>query len=140
MPSAADAVRRLRPVVASCVDVEFRLLAASSPYHLLGVLPICNRMPSMKTASIPEIRVEPQLLDDIESVLKEGETLAEFVEATVRRGVEYRLIEDELRVRRGAASEKAEEERSVDDVLADLQAKVDSTREWLSKKHGPAAE
>ena len=38
----------------------------------------------MKTAVIPQIRVEPELRADLESVLKQGETLTDFVEATVR--------------------------------------------------------
>jgi hypothetical protein len=44
----------------------------------------------MKTVTLPEVRVEAQLLTDIESVLFEGETVEIFVEAAVRRAVELR--------------------------------------------------
>jgi len=38
----------------------------------------------MKSAVIPQIRVEPELRAELEAVLKQGETLTDFVEATVR--------------------------------------------------------
>jgi plasmid stabilization system protein ParE len=39
----------------------------------------------MKSAVIPQIRVEPELRAELESVLGQGETLTDFVEATVRK-------------------------------------------------------
>ncbi|MFN7724032.1 MAG: YlcI/YnfO family protein, partial [Rubrivivax sp.] len=39
----------------------------------------------MKTAVIPQVRVEPKLRADLDAVLLPGETLTEFVEASVRR-------------------------------------------------------
>jgi hypothetical protein len=44
----------------------------------------------MTTFTLPEVAVEAQLLTDIESVLFEGETVAMFVEAAVRRAIEHR--------------------------------------------------
>ncbi len=44
----------------------------------------------MTTFTLPEVPVEAQLLTDIESVLFEGETVAMFVEAAVRRAIELR--------------------------------------------------
>jgi hypothetical protein len=38
----------------------------------------------MKTATIPSVRVEPELRAEVESLLSEGETLSQFVEASVR--------------------------------------------------------
>jgi hypothetical protein len=35
----------------------------------------------MKTATIPSVRVEPELRAEVESLLSEGETLSQFVEA-----------------------------------------------------------
>jgi len=43
----------------------------------------------MKTAVIPQVRVEPELRADLDAVLLPGETLTEFVEASVRRAVEF---------------------------------------------------
>lgn len=53
----------------------------------------------MKTAIIPQIRVEPELRSDLESVLRQGETLSEFVEATVRNAIEYRRMQTEFHTR-----------------------------------------
>ena len=38
----------------------------------------------MKTATIPSVRVEPDFRAEVEAVLADGETLSEFVEASVR--------------------------------------------------------
>jgi len=57
----------------------------------------------MKTAIIPQVRVEPELRSDLESVLRKGETLSEFVEATVRSAVEYRRMQAEFHARGEAA-------------------------------------
>lgn len=43
-----------------------------------------------KTATIPSLRVEPALRQAAEDVLKDGETLSAFVEASVRAQVELR--------------------------------------------------
>ena len=43
----------------------------------------------MKTAVIPQIRVEAQWRADLDSALLPGETLTEFVEASVRRAVVF---------------------------------------------------
>lgn len=57
----------------------------------------------MKTAILPQVRVEPELRADLESVLRNGETLSEFVEATVRSAVEYRRTQSEFHARGEAA-------------------------------------
>ena len=46
----------------------------------------------MKSAVIPQVRIEPTLRADLESVLGEGETLSAFVESSVRQAVEYRRV------------------------------------------------
>jgi len=58
----------------------------------------------MKSAPLPPLRVEPDLRRAAERVLREGEILSSFVEAAVRRGVEWRQLEDAF-VERGLASE-----------------------------------
>jgi hypothetical protein len=47
----------------------------------------------METAVIPQVRVEPELRADLDSVLLPGETLTEFVEASVRSAVESRRVQ-----------------------------------------------
>jgi predicted transcriptional regulator len=57
----------------------------------------------MKTASLPSLRVDPELRRAAESVLKDGETLSSFVADAVREGIERRRLRNEF-VARGLAS------------------------------------
>ncbi len=47
----------------------------------------------MKTAVIPQIRVEPEVRAELEAVLQQGETLTEFVEASVRKAIAFRRVQ-----------------------------------------------
>jgi predicted transcriptional regulator len=97
----------------------------------------------MKTAILPQVRVEPQLRADLESVLREGETLSEFVETTVRSAVEHRRVQKEFHSRADAAwahFQQTGEAYPAQDVVAELRAKVDAKRRHLQGKHRPAAE
>ena len=90
----------------------------------------------MKSAVIPQIRVEPELRAELESVLKQGETLTDFVEATVRSAIAFRRVQTDFHARAQAASE--EYHRSsvsvpVETVLERLQAKLDSRRKKLGR-------
>ena len=57
----------------------------------------------MKTASLPSLRVAPELREAAESVLQAGETLSGFIEASVREIIERRRTRAEF-VARGLAS------------------------------------
>lgn len=57
----------------------------------------------MKTATIPSVRVEPELREEVEQLLGEGESLSEFVEAAVRSAVRQRQNQAEF-VARGLHS------------------------------------
>lgn len=90
----------------------------------------------MKTATIPSIRVEPEFRAEIESLLAEGESLSEFVEASVRASVERRRLRAEF-IARGLRS-RDEAKRTGDYVDADavveaLQRKIDAERARLNK-------
>lgn len=90
----------------------------------------------MKTAVIPQIRVEPELRAELESVLNQGETLTEFVEATVRNAIAFRRVQTDFHARAQAAS--AEYHRTgvsvpVDTVLDRLQSKLDAKRKKLAR-------
>jgi len=63
----------------------------------------------MKSAVIPQIRVEPELRAELESVLQPGETLTDFVEATVRNGTAFRRVQTEFHARAQAASRGIDE-------------------------------
>ncbi|KQP12495.1 YlcI/YnfO family protein [Pseudorhodoferax sp. Leaf267] len=88
----------------------------------------------MKTAVIPQVRVDPGLRADLETVLVPGETLSEFVEASVRRAVEVRRAQAHFQARGQAAWENYERSGVAvpgDAVLARLQAKLDARRAQL---------
>jgi len=57
----------------------------------------------MKTATIPALRVQPELRQAAEEILRPGETLSAFVEDAVRRNVEFRRTQQEF-ITRGLAS------------------------------------
>jgi len=91
----------------------------------------------MKTATIPSVRVEPEFRAEVESVLVEGETLSEFVEASIRAGVDRRRVQAEF-IARGIRS-RDEARRTgdyvdADVVLASLQGKLDAARTRIAKK------
>lgn len=91
----------------------------------------CATLVAMKTATIPAVRVEPELRAEVESLLSEGETVSEFVEASVRATVLRRRNQAEF-IARGLRSLDAAR-RSGDYVEADavvqtLQRKLDAAR------------
>ena len=57
----------------------------------------------MKAATLPSLRVDPQLRDAAQSVLQEGETLSGFIETSLRETTERRRTRAEF-VARGLAS------------------------------------
>lgn len=91
----------------------------------------------MKTATIPSLRVEPALREAAESVLREGETLSGFVEASLRAQVRQRQFQEEF-IKRGLASrDKARETGvyySLDEVIGKLEARLARARGEHAKK------
>lgn len=91
----------------------------------------------MKSATIPSVRVEPEFRAEVESVLGEGETLSQFVEASVRASVERRRIQSEF-IARGLRSRDAARRSGdyvdAEVVLADLQRKLAVARKQPIKK------
>ena len=90
----------------------------------------------MKTATIPSVRVEPEFRAEVESVLAEGESLSEFVAASVRASVERRRVRAEF-IARGLRS-RDEAKRTGDyvdanDFVAGLQHKLDAARARVAK-------
>lgn len=57
----------------------------------------------MKTATIPSLRVDPELRLAAEKVLQKGETLSSFVEQSLRANIEHRHWQTEF-VARGLVS------------------------------------
>lgn len=91
----------------------------------------------VKTATIPSVRVEPDFRAEVEAVLADGETLSEFVEASVRAGVERRRVQAEF-IARGLRSRdearRTGEYVEADVVLEGLQRKLDAARAQLAKQ------
>ncbi|MDX8386489.1 MAG: YlcI/YnfO family protein [Gallionella sp.] len=81
----------------------------------------------MKTATLPPLRVQPELRQAAEEILRPGETLSAFVEDAVRRNVEFRRAQQEF-IARGLASRDAAkasgEYVSAQKVLKKLSAKL----------------
>lgn len=95
----------------------------------------------MKTATIPSLRVEPALREAAESVLREGETLSGFVEASVRAQVRQRQLQDEF-IKRGLLALEDSQRTGVyytlDESMGKLRAKLEQAKVNAKAKVGAA--
>ncbi|WP_296532871.1 YlcI/YnfO family protein [Rhodoferax sp.] len=86
---------------------------------------------SMKTATLPPIRIEPEFRVEVEGVLAQGESLSQFVESAVRETVLKRKNQAEF-VRRGIAAieltKRAGSGIAAEVVIAKLEAKLAAAR------------
>lgn len=85
----------------------------------------------MKTATFPSLRVEPELREAAESVLREGETLSSLIETAMRETIERRRVQAEFLARGLRAGEDAQRSGSwhpARAVHAELQRRLDSRR------------
>jgi predicted transcriptional regulator len=84
---------------------------------------------AMKTATIPSLRVAPELRAAAERVLGEGETLSAFVEHALRVQIQRRNVQREF-IARGLAARDAAALGGVyhdaDDVLRELDEIIDA--------------
>lgn len=91
----------------------------------------------MKTAQLPPVRVEQSVRDEIESVLRQGETLSQFVESATVQAAQRRKSQDEF-LARGRASlkraKKSGEYYSAKDALDAMQARLDARIAQLGKE------
>jgi hypothetical protein len=96
----------------------------------------------MKTTAIPAVRVEPALRDQMQQVLRDGETLSSFVEHCVREAVDRRY-EDAVFVSRGLASIEAAKRsgdlRPVGEVMGRLKQRLETARRSTARKAGAKA-
>lgn len=91
----------------------------------------------MKSAVLPQVRVEPELRAELESVLRQGETLSEFVETSVRNAVEFRRVQNEFHARGEAAwagYQRTGVSYSTAEVMGELRAQVEVRRQQLRKR------
>jgi hypothetical protein len=91
----------------------------------------------MKTATMPALRVEPELREAAEAMLQPGETLSGFVEESLRRNVERRQAQRAF-LERGLASRDAARQSgnyvAADVVLSRLAARIESAGAAKSRK------
>ncbi len=77
----------------------------------------------MKTATMPALRVQPELRQAAEDILRPGETLSAFVEDSLRRNVEFRRTQQAF-IERGLASRDAAKKSGIyfssEEVLLEL--------------------
>ncbi len=95
----------------------------------------------MKTAILPQVRVDPQLRADLEAVLREGETLSDFLESTVRQAVDYRRMQAEFDARADAAWSRFQETGAgvpAEEVVGEMRLMLEARRRELQGKHRPA--
>lgn len=85
----------------------------------------------MKTASFPSLRVEPELREAAESVLRDGESLTSLIETSVRETIQRRRMREEF-INRGLRSRQDAEQTgiylSAESVHAELQQRLDARR------------
>ena len=92
---------------------------------------------SMKTATLPPVRVEPEFRKEVEDALTKGETIASLVEDAVRVEVNRRRTQEDF-VRRGlhaiARSEEAGDWIPAEQVIAKLESKLADARERMKHR------
>jgi hypothetical protein len=85
----------------------------------------------MKTATLPSLRVEPQLRAAAESVLREGETLTSLMETAMRETIQRRRTQDEFLARGLRSGQDARQTGvyySAEVVHGELQQRLDARR------------
>lgn len=77
---------------------------------------------------------------DVEAVLREGETLSDFLEATVRQAVDYRRMQAEFDARAEAAWVRFQTTGAsvpAEEVVAEMRVRLEARRRELQGKHRP---
>lgn len=85
----------------------------------------------MKTTTIPPLRVSPELRQQAESVLEEGETLSNFMLDALRRNIDLRLTQQEFVARGLASAAKAKKTGkyvSADRVIAKMARRLSAAK------------
>lgn len=94
----------------------------------------------MKTAQLPPVRVAPAVREEIESALNEGESLSEFVEASVLQAARRRKAQQAFLARGRASLAKAKqtgELHELDATLDAMQARLDQRLTELRRTATP---
>lgn len=95
----------------------------------------------MKTAALPAIRVHPDVRAELESVLREGETLSAFVETAVRDAARVRREQAAFIARGLQALTRARETGewyTPEQAIKRLQDKLDTAKKERTSKRRAA--
>jgi Arc/MetJ-type ribon-helix-helix transcriptional regulator len=89
----------------------------------------------MKTAQLPPVRVEPAVREEIESALRDGESLSEFLEAAALQAARRRKAQEAFVARGRASIAKAKRtgklypaSEALDAMQARMEAKLEEHR------------
>ena len=85
----------------------------------------------MKTTTFPSLRVDAELREAAESVLRQGETLTSLIETAVRETIHRRRVQDEFLARGLRSSDDAKRSgiyHAATAVHAQLQRRLDARR------------
>ena len=97
----------------------------------------------MKTAQLPPVRVEPSVREEIESVLRQGESLSQFVEEAAVQAAQRRKSQQAFLARGRDALKRAEqsgEYHAAREALDAMQTRLDERISRLTpKKRGTIA-
>ena len=88
----------------------------------------------MKSATLPSLRVDPDLREAAESVLREGETLTSLIETAMRETIHRRRVHAEFVARGLVSSESAKLSGAyhpASEVHAELQRRLDRRRKQV---------
>jgi len=86
----------------------------------------------MKTATLPPLRVAPELREAAESVLREGESLSGLLEASLRDEIRRRQLQAEFIARGLAARDEAKRTgiyASADEVMGSLRGLLKNAKD-----------
>lgn len=90
----------------------------------------------MKSSTIPSLRVEPELRQAAENVLRNGETLSSFMEESLRAGIQHRRAQQEF-IARGLASRdearRTGEYFTTEDVFDEMEGMLAQAEEKIGK-------
>ena len=85
---------------------------------------------------MPSIRVTPDFREELESVLKDGETISSFMEDSILREIEIRKSQSEF-IKRGLAAREEAKRTGVyyttEDVLAMMRSKLEKAKAKAAK-------
>jgi len=91
----------------------------------------------MRSATFPPIRVKPEVRAEVEAVLREGESLTQFIEEAVVAAAAWRRAQSEFVTRGEAAITRWKQGgggHSVDEAMSGLQARLDDAKHRAAQR------